>query len=87
MRMNLRNPYLAWRFDDVIYLLMKSLRHGLDHIITPLASILPAHWFRARHMICLSFARRRPCDSASVCRALVATTRRAVPRRPLRVRG
>ena len=41
------------------------------YIITPLTNILPFHWFRARHMICLSFARRRPCDSASVCRALV----------------
>ena len=58
-------------------------------IITPLTNILPFHWFRACHTICLSFARRRSCDSASVCRALVrkTSTRRAVPRRPLRVRG
>ena len=41
------------------------------YIITSLTRILPAYWFRVRHMTCLSFARRRPCDSASVCRALV----------------
>ena len=35
------------------------------YIITPLTNILPFLWFRARHMICLSFTRRRPCDSAS----------------------
>ena len=34
-------------------------------LITPLLSILPFHWFRACHMICLSFTRRRPSDSAS----------------------
>ena len=33
--------------------------------ITPLTNILPYHWFRAYHMICLSFTRRRPRDSAS----------------------
>ena len=49
----------------------KTMSLQLFYIITPLASILPAHWFRARHMTCLSFARRRPCDSASVCHALV----------------
>ena len=38
---------------------------------TPLTNILPFHWFRARHMICLSFTIRRPCGSASVCRELV----------------
>ena len=41
------------------------------YIITPLTNIVPFHWFRARHMICLSFTRRQPGDSASVCRALV----------------
>jgi hypothetical protein len=41
------------------------------YIITPLTNILPFHWFRARHMRCLSFARRRPCDGASVCRVIV----------------
>ena len=42
------------------------------YIITPLTNVLPFHWFRARHMVCLSFTRRRSCDSsASVCRALV----------------
>ena len=40
------------------------------NIIT-LTNVLPFHWLRALHMIWLSFARRRPCDSASVCRALV----------------
>ena len=44
-------------------------------IITPLINILPFHWLtcRARHMICRSFTRRRPCDSASfaVCKCNV----------------
>ena len=47
-------------------------------ILTPLTNIMPFHWFRARHMICLSFTRWPPCDSASfavweciVCRVIV----------------
>ena len=51
--------------------MVSALIHFVYTFITPLTSIIPAHWFRARHMTCLSFARRRPCDSASVCRALV----------------
>ena len=42
--------------------------HAPIHIvafITPLTNILPFNWFRAPHMICLSFTRRRLCDSAS----------------------
>ena len=51
---------------------------------TPLTNILPFHWFRARHTICLSFITRNggcvivhhlPCDS------LTTIKRRAEPRR------
>ena len=52
-------------------LLHRELFLAIFYIITPLTNFLHFHWFRARHMICLSFTRRRPCDSASVCRALV----------------
>ena len=70
---------LGW----LMSLLQDSTHVNIMYIITPLTKILPFHWFRARHMICLSFTRnsgrvivhRLPCDSPTTI------TWRAVPRR------